>query len=402
MTVLIKEAIDVVMEALRLADYAPLTMLEYEKAFRRFTSFTDENCTEAYSPELGARFAAITIGPMSKGKSEYRRKKHGRCIRLLDSYYFSGTVNLEKQKCQKKALPATEEYRSILTGFLDTLAGSGLSESTINGYRNLACGYLMYLEDSELYSLSDMLPATIEGYLISLRDRWQATAMRSALAAFRPFIRYLGDTDLLYAVEQVRAVRQRVIIPVLSDDENARLWEVLTSDTVSARDKSIVFLGLLTGIRACDIIALQLGDIDWQHDRIRLIQRKTGNPLTLPLVPVLGNALYVYITNERPDSECENVFLRSLAPYIRLSDHASIYHTIKKVFTKAHIEHDGRVCGARLLRQNAATKMLASGVSTETISAVLGHADPASTDVYLSVDDEQLLKCVLDVEVRRV
>lgn len=39
----------------------------------------------------------------------------------------------------------------------------------------------------------------------------------------------------------------------------------------------------MTGLRACDIIALRLPDIDWRAGTVGLVQQKTGNPLTLPL-----------------------------------------------------------------------------------------------------------------------
>jgi site-specific recombinase XerD len=51
----------------------------------------------------------------------------------------------------------------------------------------------------------------------------------------------------------------------------------------------------------------------------------------------------------------------------------------------------------RLLRHNAATRLLRASVPLPTISAVLGHARPESTDLYLSVDHVRLLECVLDV-----
>jgi site-specific recombinase XerD len=53
--------------------------------------------------------------------------------------------------------------------------------------------------------------------------------------------------------------------------------------------------------------------------------------------------------------------------------------------------------GTRLLRHNAASRLLRAAVGLPTISAVLGHASPESTNLYMSVDQDRLLKCVLDV-----
>ena len=53
--------------------------------------------------------------------------------------------------------------------------------------------------------------------------------------------------------------------------------------------------------------------------------------------------------------------------------------------------------GTRLLRHNAASRLLRAAVALPTISAVLGHASPDSTNLYLSADRDRLLECVLDV-----
>ena len=84
-----------------------------------------------------------------------------------------------------------------------------------------------------------------------------------------------------------------------------------------------------------------------------------------------------------------------MAPHARLADHASIYRVIADVFGKAGVtEVKG---GSRLLRHNAASRLLRAAVPLPTISAVLGHASPESTNLYMSVDHDRLLECVLDL-----
>ena len=92
------------------------------------------------------------------------------------------------------------------------------------------------------------------------------------------------------------------------------------------------------------------------------------------------------------------MFLRSVAPHTRLADHATVHRVITTVFGKAGVA-DVKA-GTRLLRHNAASRLLRAAVPLPTISAVLGHASPDSTDLYLSVDQERLLDCVLDVPGR--
>ena len=97
------------------------------------------------------------------------------------------------------------------------------------------------------------------------------------------------------------------------------------SGAVSARDAAITLLALTTGLRACDIIDLRLGDIDWRGRTVGIVQQKTNNPLTVPLTDLLVGRLADYVLDERPDSGDDHVFLRCVAPHTRLADHASIY-----------------------------------------------------------------------------
>lgn len=78
-----------------------------------------------------------------------------------------------------------------------------------------------------------------------------------------------------------------------------RIHNVLDSDKVTNRDKAIFLLGYVLGIRACDIVALKLTDINWENDCIQFVQSKTGNTVKLPLCTDIGNALFLYITLER-------------------------------------------------------------------------------------------------------
>jgi integrase len=164
---------------------------------------------------------------------------------------------------------------------------------------------------------------------------------------------------------------------------------------VCARDAAITLLALSTGLRACDIIDLRLSDIDWRGQTISIVQRKTGNPLTVPLTALLVARLADYVLGHRPGSGDDHVFLRQVAPHVRLAGHASIHRVTTEVFRAAGVA--GVTAGTRFLRHNAASRMLRAATPLPTISAVLGHASEESTRQYMSVDDDRLLRCVLPV-----
>ena len=93
-------------------------------------------------------------------------------------------------------------------------------------------------------------------------------------------------------------------------------------------------------------------------------------------------------------------FLRSVAPHTRLGDHASVHRVTVETFRKAGVREVK--AGTRLLRHNAASRLLAAAVPLPTISAVLGHASEESTNLYMSVDRARLLGCAADPRSRAV
>jgi len=189
--------------------------------------------------------------------------------------------------------------------------------------------------------------------------------------------------------------RSHRILPLLSDEAEGLIVQACATPAIPARDAAITLLAVTTGLRACDIINLRLADIDWRARTASIVQQKTHNALTIPLTDLLVGRLADYVLDQRPDSPAEHVFLRSVAPHTQLADHATVHRVITTVFRRAGVTD---VLGStRLLRHNAATRLLRASVPLPTISAVLGHTSPESTDLYLSVDHVRLLDCVLGV-----
>lgn len=85
----------------------------------------------------------------------------------------------------------------------------------------------------------------------------------------------------------------------------------------SKRNKAIILLAFKLGLRDIDICTLTFDSIDWIKDKITIVQKKTNMPITLPLLPVVGNAIMEYILEDRPqpDDGFPYVFRRLQAPY---------------------------------------------------------------------------------------
>ncbi len=384
----------VVIGELRAAGYLESTIGQYARTIKVLARFAARRGGE-YSPELGAEFASMTVSPRTGRFSAQRRMDYGRLTRVFDSYVRTGRVDLSVRKRGGGGpRPAAEALSALDAAWESEMTARGLAAATREAYGRVARGYLVFLEQRGIAGLDGADGGSVLMFLESLGDRWAETSLFWVVSNFRPFLKYTGRADLVAAVNLAGVRRSRPIIEVLDDGDQELVVRACAAGRVSARNAAITLLALTTGLRACDIIGLRLADVDWRGATIGIVQRKTGNPLTLPLPGLVMRKLAQYVLGERPATADEHVFVRAVAPHVQLADHASVHVVISATFAAAGVEVSA---GTRLLRHSAATRLLRAAVPLPTISAVLGHAAEDSTSVYLSTDRDRLLQCVLPV-----
>lgn len=188
-------------------------------------------------------------------------------------------------------------------------------------------------------------------------------------------------------------------IQYLTEAEVPKIKVALTdmNSGLSLRDKAIGLLAMFTGLRGCDIAGLRFSDVDWTNDFILINQQKTNVPLKLPLRAIVGNAIYDYISNERPICQCEEIFITQTTPYKRLASKA-MNSVAKKIMRIANIRQNyGDRKGLHIFRHHFATTLLENGVPQPVISNALGHTSPNSLIAYLSADLVHLKECSLSI-----
>ncbi|WP_245320512.1 tyrosine-type recombinase/integrase [Bradyrhizobium lablabi] len=149
-----------------------------------------------------------------------------------------------------------------------------------------------------------------------------------------------------------------------------------------ARDRAILLLLARLGLRAGDILALRLHDLDWQHATLT-VRGKGRRETRLPLPQDAGDAVLDYLKRSRPCVARQELFLTSNAPFRALSG-----STVSSVVRRA-VDSSGIVApskGANLLRHSAATAMLRGGATLDMVGAVLRHRSPDTTSHYAKVD----------------
>lgn len=213
----------------------------------------------------------------------------------------------------------------------------------------------------------------------------------TALRSFLRFLHYRGliHSDLSTAVPAVARWRLTGLPKHLPAEVVRQVLDRCDQTTpVGQRDYAILLLLARLGLRAGEVVALQLEDIDWEIAQITIRSKKGRGWARLPLPKEVGKALAHYLRHGRPSCTCRNVFIRSVAPHVRSLTTANISGVTRSALQKAGVKSTRQ--GAHLFRHSLATAMLHQGASLDEIGQVLRHQDPNTTAIYAKVDLEAL------------
>jgi integrase len=369
---------------------------QYRRIYERLKDFATSRKVDTYSTQLLGCFLAEIEQRYRAGAIAHSRRNHlRRASFLLRDYVENGRLDWRAYREISRPMPSSQEFLRQHSRYIDSLKSDGKSGNTIESARNLVRQFLLFFDDNGYKALSETPPEMVPSFFQHLLATYQPTSIRTVASHIRSFLEFADGGERFLPLVPSRCVRNRPIIPVLSDEEYSALKGVLHGSDVALRDKAIIYLALRTGLRSVDIVGMKLSDIDWVNDTIAVAQSKTGRPFRIPLGVDVGNYLSSYILTERPRTDTPYVFLRSQAPHTALSDHAACYAIVRKVFARAGIRLGRERKGIHVIRHSVASRMLSRGVPVTTISSLLGHANKASTDVYLATDEPRMRECGL-------
>lgn len=215
--------------------------------------------------------------------------------------------------------------------------------------------------------------------------------MAVALRSFCHFLFLRGDTprDLFEAVPTVSKCRQSSVPTFLTPEQGDALIATANRSTpCGRRDYAILLLLARLGLRAGEIVALELGDIRWRSAEL-VIHGKGQMVEHVPLLSDVGEAVAIYLREDRGTSSSRRVFLRMWAPRIGLTGPAAIGHIVRLAFVRAGF-HPACRGAAHLFRHGLATTMVRHGASMAEIAEVLRHRSQDSTAIYAKVAFEDL------------
>ncbi len=273
-----------------------------------------------------------------------------------------------------------------------------LSHNTIDGYKRFVYYFIRYCEEKNYKKLEQIELFEIIKFLeLMCQEHYQPTSIGAHLPGLKMFLSLNNHTSEMMKKINFRPLKKLDIIPTISEKEYEKLVIYLRSNDLSSRNTSICWLSLEIGLRAVDICNLKLSDINWKNNFIHISQQKTNKSYEIPLRTTYGNAIVDYLINERPISDSVYLFLTKNAPFHPIKTHAACYEILHNAFNNAGILKENRICGTRFTRHIAASHMLRKGISLNEISALLGHSDPNSVNVYITTDEKILSSCTLPI-----
>ncbi len=293
-------------------------------------------------------------------------------------------------------------YQPLMDAYLKWMRDyQHASEGTLGVRCHSTLRFLEWLgPDATSEGLSKLSSDRIENFFISYAQSMGRSARRSMQSALRTFLRFCLhngyiEQSLEYAVPTLHTYKLATVPRGLTDTQAQQVLRCINRNThVGRRDYAIVLLLYTYGVRGGQVRALQMEDIDWEHNLILFKASKHGKDSRLPLTAETGESLLDYLQNSRPSSSSPHVFLTCRAPYHPLPYSSSLSAIIARHIRAADIESPSK--GAHAFRHSFATRMLYEGHSLKAIADVLGHRHLSTTFIYTKVDFNALEQVALE------
>lgn len=351
--------------------------------------YMERNGTNVYESELGRKFLMEKL-PSLPFSSQKRFK---RSIRIIESFIEKGDIPKHTQRSPVHQLNG--KMGKVVQEYLDYKLSQRCAMTTVENYKRLLSYFITSLNIKDKYDITEISESDVLEFM-SVKESRQArhTTMRQ----FYEFMnkQYPDAPNYLYLFEFIHhPIREKVPSTYTKEEIEVIESSVNRSGDIGKRTYAMLLLSSRLGLRISDIIGLKFDNIDWDKSLIVLKQAKTGNPIELPLLKDVGEAIISYL-KIRPKSNVKEIFVTHTSPITKMN-RSGAARLISNVIIKSGINNNGRKHGPHSMRFSLASRMLEQGVSLPIISESLGHSGNDVTMNYLRIDLQSISRCILDV-----
>jgi len=355
-------------------------------------SYMQEKKLTVYTAEVGEAFIAFFIKP---GFVTHRERDVIRSVQVLTDFMHLGYIR--KKTFTPIEHPLYGEIGKEMQKLVHHLQSVRRSGKTIKEYELYLNRFLLFLEREQVLTVLGIRERHILKFVSTMENN-----KVNVVSSLRVLFRFWYEQEIIEKrfhelLDHYKWIKSEKIPSYYTASEVLKIENsVDRCSGVGKRDYAMLLLASRLGLRASDIAQLKFSNIDWEKSEICLTQNKTGNPVTLPLLSDVGNAIIDYLKHGRFQSSSQQVFLSARAPYVEATK-SVVCTAIARIILQSKVLTENRRHGPHSMRHSLAGRLLENSVSINVISEVLGHASTETTMSYMRIDISSLMKCSLAV-----
>ncbi|WP_373230585.1 tyrosine-type recombinase/integrase [Cohnella sp.] len=393
------ELIKATREELLKARYTNLSLKGVERVWMNLEKYMQSASIVYFSKDVGMTFLEERYH-FAETPNSHSNEDRLRAIQLLADFQTHQRILIRRKS---KTSEIAEPFEAVFNAFMDFRKNAGISSRTLESYAIYLERFSQYLLNHAVTHVTEIDVPHIHGFIQSTASAYRTATVYCTSCLLRVLFRYLYERQLITKnlgifVPSVKCSKKSKIPSAYSQEEIRQLLACIDrGNPKGKRDYAMLLIAVRLGMRASDICGLTFDNFKWESNTIELKQGKTDEPIVLPLLNDVGEAVIDYIKYGRPTVEMKEVFLRLSAPIGQMKA-PTLHSVVTHYMSKASITiPEGKKHGPHALRHSLASALLHNNTPMPVISEVLGHTDSDTTSVYLKIDTLHLREYALDV-----
>lgn len=285
------------------------------------------------------------------------------------------------------------QFKTELDSFLKELRDErGYTDQTVSS-REAALNLFFEWLGKQGVSLKEVSARIVDAYFVQNKARgWKKTTVKAYGNSLRAFFRYATRRGwcapgLAETIQSPRIYSNAGLPEGPSWEQVQRLIANLNTERAShIRDRAIILLLAVYGLRISEACGLTLDDVDWANEKLRVRRLKNKRIQEFPLTAEVGNAILKYLQSVRPRGSSRFLFLTLRKPHRPMRGRSASSTVARHVQALGPLPH----YGPHSLRHACASHLLDEGFSIKEIGDQLGHRSPRSTQIYAKVERKKL------------
>ena len=376
---------DVYLGELDKLGYAAHTINTHAAAVNAFIAQAD--LRQVRAGEIDATVLAELLDAVPELRSTDEQRRRQWCIARFTTWLASSDV-IDPPMPTPPPAPGSLEYLTAAYG--DWMRQQqGLGEGTMQLRMAALRRFMTFRFGAVLGDLNEITADDIRGFLdLPSARKGHGPGVGQRASHLRNFLRFLFATgrtrlNLALCVPRIRAPAPRVSRHLLPGEVRQLVDAVHEDNGLGRRNAAMLLLMARLGLRAQEVVAMQLDDINWAAGEI-LVRGKGGHQDRMPLPVDVGETIVAYICDGRAGNT-RHLFVSVRAPHGPLTSQ-TIRRALRKAFARTGLEPPNGEIRSHVMRHSLAVAMLARDASLNEVSEVLRHRSRRTTTTYARYD----------------